>query len=367
MRAANVWRMSSPAIHQLVAGFTAGDAISSESRVLRALFTSWGHASDIFCEKKRVSPDLRKTVHDISELNAMLRPEDVAVLHLSIGSPANEVFPLLKCRKLIVYHNITPPHYFRGLNESIAGFLKKGLDQATALAGSAEVVLADSTFNAGEIEAMGHRGARVMPLMLDRAQWEGDADRRVVDEYNDGMTNILFVGRCAPNKRIEDLLQAFYFVKKYVNSRARLIHVGSWNGLERYHALLRARVGELGLRDVVFAGSVSQSQLRAFYQCARVFLCMSEHEGFCIPLLEAMAHRVPVMAFAAGAVPETMGGAGVVFREKQFDAVAEMIGRVGSDEALRAAVIARQSERLKAYFAQDIPALWRAALAPLLR
>lgn len=355
-----------PAIHQLVAGFSKGDAISNEARVLRSMFRSWGHASEIFCETKRILPELRKDARDLQTAMTSIAPHDVVVLHLSIGSPVNEIFPRLPGRKVIVYHNITPPEFFRGLSEEIRSLLGRGLEQARALAGTGDAVVADSEFNATELAAMGHRNVQVMPLMLDRGQWEGPADRRVLGQMRDGMKNILFVGRCAPNKRIEDLIFAFYFFQKYVTKESRLIHVGSWAGLERYYALLRTKVADLRLENVLFTGSISPAQLRAHFQTADVFLSVSEHEGFCIPLIEAMAHGVPVMAFEAGAVPGTLDGAGVLFREKKLDAIAEMLGRLCGDQALRESVIAKQRERVDRYFAQNIPDRWRIVLAPFL-
>lgn len=356
--------MSKLAIHQLVAGFSKGDAISNEARVLREMFRGWGHASEIHCETKRILPELRKDARDLSA-TAEFAPDDLAVLHLSIGSPANLVFKNLKCRRVIVYHNITPPDFFLGLNEEIRGQLKRGLDEAKALAGCADLTIAVSKFNAGELEAMGHRNVQVLPLMLDRGQWEGPADRATLASLR-GATNVLFVGRCAPNKRIEDLLAAFHYFQRYVEPDSRFVHVGSWAGLERYYALLRTKIAELRLRNVVFAGSVRPDQLRAHYQGARVFLCMSEHEGVCIPLLEAMAHGLPVVAYGAAAVPETLDGAGVLLHEKRFDVAAEAMGRLCTNEALRQSVIAAQRARLDRYFAQDLPGRWRTLLQPLL-
>lgn len=355
-----------PAIHQLVAGFSKGDAISNEARVLRDLFRSWGQASEIYCESRRILPELRKESRDLATAAATIGEKDIALLHLSIGSPVNELFRTLKARRAILYHNITPPDFFLGLNSEIRSHLLRGLEQARLLAGSAELTMAVSRFNAGELEAMGHRDVQTMPLMLDRGQWEGPADRRVLASLRDGAKNILFVGRCAPNKRIEDLLFAFHYFQKYVQPESRLIHVGSRAGLERYYALLKTRATDLRLHNVVFAGSVRPEELRAYYQAADVFLCMSEHEGFCIPVLEAMAHGVPVLAYAAAAVPETLDGAGVLFREKRYDAVAEMLGRLCTDQALRTAVIANQRTRLERYFAQNLPEKMRGFLAPLL-
>lgn len=354
-----------PAIHQFTAGYANGDAISNEARVLRAMFRSWGAPSEIFCEKKRILPELRKDARDLAEAASTVRADDAAILHLSIGSPANEVFARLPCRKIILYHNITPPDFFRGIQAEIEAHLKSGIEQIRALAGAADLNLAVSAFNARELEAMGYREVRVMPMHLDRGQWEGPLDRRVLQEFGDGKTNVLFVGRGAPNKRIEDLLFAHYYLQRYADPDARLIHVGSYAGLERYHALLRTKAVELKLRHVVFAGSVPPEALRAYYRIATLFLCMSEHEGFCIPLIEAMAHRVPVVAYAAAAVPDTMDGAGVLVREKRFDVLAELINRLARDAALRAAIVVAQDDRVRRYLNQDFEGMWRNALRSL--
>lgn len=355
------------ALHQFVAGFASHDAISNEARVLRSMFRGWGLESEIFCEHKRVVPELRKDTRNLADAAATIKPDDIVVLHLSIGSQANLLFKDLRCRKVIVYHNITPPDFFTHLQEEIAHHLRTGLEEARALAGTADVVLADSQFNANGLLEMGYRNVHVMPLKLNREQWEGSLDRKITQRYGDGRTNVLFVGRCAPNKRIEDLLFAHYYLQRYVDPGARLIHIGSCAGLERYEALLRTKSADLKLQNVIFAGSLRADALRAFFSVATVFLCMSEHEGFCIPLIEAMAHRVPVLAHAAGAVPETMDGAGVLIREKRFDVIAELIGRIATQRELREAIVSAQTQRVERYLGQDFDALWKARLQPLFR
>ncbi len=355
------------AIHQLVAGYAVGDAISNEARVLRDLFRRWGAASEIYCEPGRVAPELRGDARDLARAAAEIGPDDVVLLHLSIGSAANDLFPRLKGRKAILYHNVTPPQYFRGIRESLAHDLARGLTQVRALAGAASVNLADSAFNAGELRQMGYGEVGVLPLVLDFAALRGEPDPAVLRDYTgDGLINILFVGRGAPNKRIEDLLAAFYFFQRYVEPESRLIHVGSYAGTERYEALLKAKARELGIRNLDIRGTTRPRALTACFKAAHVFLCLSDHEGFCIPLIEAMVHDVPVAAYAAGAVPETLDGAGVLFREKRFDLIAETLGRLVRDPALRAGVIARQRRRLAAYEARDLAGELRTHLAPLL-
>ena len=354
------------AIHQIVAGYAGGDAISNEARAMRALFRRWGYESQIYSERKRILPELRSEARDLAAGRGDFRPDDVVLLHLSIGSDVNDLFPQLPGRKAILYHNITPPEFFRGVQEQTASLLDRGRRQARALAGTAAVVMADSRFNAEEIAAMGHANPQVLPLVLDFGLLRAKPDRRVLREYRDGLANILFVGRCAPNKKIEDLLNAFYYFQRYVQPASRLIHVGSFAGMEQYHALLLTRSRELQLKNVEFVGAVRQDELNAYYAVARAFLCLSDHEGFCIPLLEAMTHDVPVVAYAAGAVPETLDGAGVLVREKNYDLIAETLGRVSEDAALRTALLQGQRERLARYERQDLEADLKRLLAPLL-
>jgi len=356
----------SRAIHQFVAGYSNGDAISNEARAWRSVFRAWGYESEIYCEKKRILPELRRDTRDLATATGNIQPDDIVVLHLSIGSDANMVFHTLRAKKAVVYHNITPPDFFRGYQEEIVRNLKRGREELAMLKGTAPVNVADSRFNASELESLGYQNVSVLPLLLDRSNWKGSIDRRIVQQYRDGFVNILFVGRCAPNKRIEDLLYTLYYCQKYVNRDTRLIHVGSAAGLERYQALLRTKARELKVENFVLAGSVRAEELRAYYQAADVFLCLSDHEGFCIPLLEAMGHEIPVVAYDAGAVAETMGGAGVVIRDKQFDVIAETTLRAATDQPLRQAIVKGQTDRLHQYEKVDIPGMMKNVLSPLL-
>jgi len=354
------------AIHQFLPGFTNGDAISNEAVLMRGIFRRWGYASDIFCEARRILPELRKQAHDAQRYVSACRPEDVLLLHLSIGSQVNDLFFSLPCRKAVLYHNVTPSEYFALINSETAACLALGRRQMARLAGAAQVNLADSRFNARELESLGYRNVRILPLLPDADRLNGPAARKTLRRFRDGRKNILFVGRCAPNKRIEDLLTAFFHYQKALEPESRLIHVGSVAGTERYYYLLLAQAKELGLRNVHFARSVPQEQLNAFYRCAHVFVSMSEHEGFCLPLIESLAHDVPVLAFAAAAVPETLDGSGVLFREKNFPAIAEMMDRLVREEAVRSAVIRGQRERYARWLRRDGAAELRDCLAPLL-
>lgn len=354
-----------PAIHQLVAGFAPGDAISNEAVLLQRIFKSWGSESEIFCNPAYTQQKYQALSRDLAGMNRDINPEDTVILHLSTGSEVNRIFAGLSCRKAIIYHNMTPSSYFTLVNPKVAGELEKGRAQLKSLACAASVNTAVSRFNALELEAQGYRDVKVLPLILDLDLLVAEPAPEVLERYGDGTTNVLFVGRGAPNKKIEDVITSFYYFKKHVCRDSRLIHVGSFAGMDPYRLLIKSQAAELGLprESVIFAGTVTQAQLNAYYSVADLFLCMSEHEGFCIPLLESMLHKVPVVAYSAAAVPETLDGAGVLVREKNFEAIAEIMGEIINSRQLKDAVVAKQNDRIRKYKARDLASELKSCLA----
>lgn len=354
-----------PAIHQLVAGYSNGDAISNEVRTLRSWFRAWGFESEVYCEISRTLPELRKDARDLSLVLSETGPEDVIILHLSIGSDVNDLFPRCAGKKVIRYHNVTPDNFFRAVDDHLAHLLALGRQQMHGLAGVADLNLAASAYNASELVDAGYGETHVLPLALELRRLEAEPDQEVLKKYSDGKLNVLFVGRCVPNKRIEDLLYAQYYLQRYHRPDSRLIHVGSFAGTEPYLAMLQSVKRELRLEHVDFVGSVPESHLCAYFQVADVFLCMSEHEGFGIPLLEAMQADVPVVAYASAAVPETLDGAGVLFQNKVFDELGAILNRVGSPGELRTRVLEGQRARISRYEAQNVEAKLKGYLEPL--
>ena len=354
------------AIHQFTAGFGPGDAISNQAAAMQDIFRRWGFDSTVFSESKRISPVLKNRAAPLSDYMKHADESNIVILHLSIGSPVNEAFRTLKCKKAILYHNITPPRYFEMINSATARVLKLGREQMKALADSAEINMAVSKYNSAELEKAGYSNVSVVPLILDLNRLRTGSLSPYHGMHSRKKT-ILFVGRCAPNKKIEDLLDAFCFFHRFVEPESRLLHVGSFAGTEKYYALLADRAKRLGIENAVdFAGVLSQQELNACYDGADAFLCMSEHEGFCIPLFEAMAHDLPVIAYSAGAIPETLDGSGILFRRKQYNILAEMIGRVVGDQDFRRAVIVGQQKRLKRHTSIDIADELKNRLAPLM-
>ena len=354
------------AIHQFSPGHTPGDAISNEATLFRDIFRRWGYTSEIFSEDRCVQQAARKQVRDVDQYVPEASPDDVVLLHLSVGSKVNDVFKQIPGKKAILYHNMTPAHYFELVNKQIAGVLRRGRKQIEALANVADVNMADSRFNAAELEAEGYRNVEILPLVLDFSMLTDAIDARMQSKLADGRKNILFVGRCTPNKKIEDLLHVFAHYQKTIEPNSRLIHVGSHAGSERYFSLLTTTVRELELKNVMFCGSVSQPELNACYASADAFLCMSEHEGFCIPLIESMLHEIPILAHASAAVPETLGGCGILLAERRYDLAAELLNQLIQNAPLRQAVIDQQSERVERYRQRNLEAELRQHLSPLL-
>jgi glycosyltransferase involved in cell wall biosynthesis len=171
------------------------------------------------------------------------------------------------------------------------------------------------------------------------------------DVLNDGLTNFLFVGRIVPNKRIDDHIRLAEQYKRYIDTQYRFIFVGRHDGLPRYYATVRALIDEYKMPSdrFLFTGPVPDVELAAYYRAASAYISLSEHEGFCVPLVEAMAANVPVLAYAAAAVPDTLGGAGVQFAPKDLEYAAELLGTLAFDDSVRSAVIAGQRARLAAF------------------
>jgi glycosyltransferase involved in cell wall biosynthesis len=350
------------AVHQLVPNFDYGDAIGNHIRGLRGLLRGWGHASDVYAQyvHEKLAPEARfyTRYRDVSH------PDNVVLFHFSIGSEVTSFFAGLPDRKVLVYHNITPAEYYVGVNARVADRCRRGRWELGRLARVTDLALGVSEFNRRELEAAGFRRTGVLPILLDWANYAHPPVRAVEQACGRG-TNLLFVGRIAPNKRIDDLMRAYYFYRR-LDPESRLFIVGSAVDTEGYLAGCQKLAAELGVLDgVVFTGAVSQAELCTYYRLAHVYLTLSEHEGFCVPLLESMHFGVPIVAYASTGVPATLGGAGLLVGEKDGPTLAELIHRVAGDPGLRDAIVAGQRERLTAFDPTVIGARLRADLDQL--
>ena len=351
-------------VHQLVAALSYGDAIGNEALAIQGHLRRAGFDSDIFAE--RVHPRMAHLARPLWEYGEVSSPDTVCLFHFSIGSAAGRLIYHAPDRLVSIYHNITPAHWFLGFHPHLAGLCHHGRRELAAFASRTELGLADSEFNRRDLESAGYAKTAVLPIVLDLESYRRPASPVARVLYDDGRVNVLFVGRIIPNKRIEDLIGVFALYQRHVEPRSRLLLVGDYRGHERYYDRLQERVRELRVDEVVFTGHVDDDDLRAYYAAGDVFLCLSEHEGYCVPLLEAMAFDLPVIAYDAGAVGETLRGGGILLHEKRPEVVAELIGRVVEDDALRAAVLRTQETALATVRAIDFSVLLRERLAPVL-
>lgn len=350
------------AVHQLVPNFDYGDAIGNHVRALRRLLRGWGYASDVYAQYTHEG--LVRDARFYTRYRDIADPANVLLFHFSIGSEVTSFFAGLPDRKVVIYHNITPPEYFVGVNARVADRCRRGRWELSRLAAVTDLALGVSEFNRRELEAAGFRRTGVLPILLDWASYGHPPVRALERSYGEG-ANLLYVGRVAPNKRVEDLIKIYCFYRR-LDPTGRLLVVGSAVDTEGYLAGLQKLAAELGVLDgVVFTGAVPQAELCAYYRLASVYLSMSEHEGFCVPLLEAMHFGVPIVAYAAAGVPGTLGGAGLLVEEKDFPVLAELIHRMVAEPALRDAVVAGQRERLEAFDDAVIGAQLRDYLAAL--
>ncbi|RPH61899.1 MAG: glycosyltransferase, partial [Acidobacteria bacterium] len=327
-------------VHQVLATLGYGDAIGHEVIGIQRVLRGAGFDSDIFVQT--ADARLESLTRDYRELTSASRPENILIHHFSIGSRASRIAYALPDRMILVYHNITPPQYFVDVHKLLVELCFKGLREMKAYPARCDLALGDSEFNRQELEALGFAPTGVLPVVPNFSHLEHEPDRLLAAQFDDDWTNILFVGRVIPNKRFEDLIRIFDVYKREFNPRARLLLVGSYGGFERYLAMLQQLVAALKTPDVHFTGHVSDEELIAFYEIADLFLCASEHEGFCVPLLEAFHMQVPVVAYAATAVPATMDGGGVLYSDRAPAHVAALVDAIVSDAAVYDAVIGSQ-------------------------
>jgi glycosyltransferase involved in cell wall biosynthesis len=333
-------------VNQWVPAAHKGDAIGDSARRVRAMLRAGGHTSDLFA--LTIDDDLREDVRPFSDPGA--RRGDLTIFHFALPSPMTEAFGALPKGRILQYHNITPASFFAPYDPELFRLAALGRRELRSLVGRVDLALGDSEFNRRELDEMGFAPTGVFPIAIDLERITHAPRRPALERIlGDGLINFLFVGRIVPNKRIEDHIRLAEVYKRYVDAYYRFIFVGRYDGVPAYYAQIRALVHEYDmLADRFwFTGPVPDADLAAFYRWADVYVSLSDHEGFCVPLVEAMAADVPVLAHAAGAVPETLGGAGMLLEPKDLEVAAELLAMLVYDRPVRDAVIAGQRRRLR--------------------
>ncbi len=335
-------------VNQWVPAAHRGDAIGDSARRVRELLRARGHGSDIYA--LTIDDDLRGDVRPFHDPTAALG--DLTIFHYAVPSAMTDAFAALPRGRVLQYHNVTPAHFFAPYDANIFRLATLGREEIRRLAGRTDMALGDSEYNRQELETMGFSNTGVFPIAVDPGRIRNAPRRPALERVlSDGLTNFLFVGRIVPNKKIEDHIRLAEHYKRYVDVDYRFIFVGKTDGVPRYYNTVRALIAEFQMPAdrFVFTGPVPEEDLATYYRTARVYISLSEHEGFCVPLLEAMAADVPVLAYSSTAVPDTLGGAGVQFAPKDLELAAELLGELAYNHRLRARVIDGQRVRLASF------------------
>jgi glycosyltransferase involved in cell wall biosynthesis len=333
-------------IHQFAPILEPG-AVGSHTLTARDALRRAGHESEIYTPE--VAPQWEsKGARPLDEYRG---GADLLVYQLAIGNVAGDVVAARTEPLVVNYHNLTPLQYFRGWEPVAAWGVTWGRSQLRSLAARAELGIAVSRYNEAELIEAGYSNTTVVPFLLDGAALRAAPDAARLEQLEAEQRSVewLFVGRLAPNKAQHDVVKAFAAYRRFYEADARLHLVGG--GVDTtYGRTLLHFVDALDLADAVdFAGSVTPEQLAAHYEAADVLVVCSEHEGFCVPLVEAMRHRLPIVAYSAAAVPETLGDAGVLIETKDAATVAAAVARVTRDVSLRDALVDRGAERARQF------------------
>lgn len=335
-------------VNQFLPNLDRGDAISNYAIEVKNLLANAGYDSQIYVNS--CSEKMKNSCKHYSEYVG--GAQNVAIFHFSIGSMLDDFIFDLKEKLIIVYHNTTPSKYFHGVNEKLVRLLENADGTLLKLKKRTSLAIGVSEFNSEHLKKLGFKNVATIPLIIDLESLKQEIDKNLYEKYRDKCVNILFVGRLAPNKKQEDLIKSFYIYNKHINPRSRLFIVGNYLDTEKYFRELLKITKSLDLNNnVFFTGFVPLKELATYYRLSDVFLSMSEHEGFMVPLLECMKLRVPILAFNSSAIPYTMGDTGIIFNKKNYGAVAELI-----DYAVRNKneIVEKQNERLKFFDAEKI-------------
>ena len=346
-------RSVAASINQFLPNLSFGDAISNYALWIRDEIRAQGLQSEIYV--RFIDP---RVAHECSLFSPeRLQESDAAIYHHSIGSELTPHVAGFAGPKCLIYHNITPAEFVEPYRPEFAPILRRGREELAELAQHFELTFGVSEYNAQELRDRGFRDPGVLPIAVDPQKWNFPPDPALMAALQDGKTNILFVGRIAPNKKQDDLVVGFREYLRF-DPTARLIIVGKPEENDPYAAHVQEVIRSLNVQEsVIMPGSINDAQLAACYRTAHLFWSMSEHEGFCVPLIEAMWFDVPVFAYGLSAVPETLGRGGLLFTNKddfvELAAAAHLVRQPGR---LRDAVIQQQRQRRETYLPENVTA-----------
>ena len=335
-----------------------GDAVGNDTRQMHQVLDAAGYETKIFAEKWDRS---LQAEHYSSAAKFLINPSDILIYHYSLAwDPVYNIFRNLKCKRVIKYHNVTPPHFFEPYHKGIANACRLGREMLAELVNQGvDYFIADSQFNLTEaVGVSGVESSVVPPLHQIEELMALEADPSIIKRYakNDGsnIKNILMVGRIVPNKGYDQLIELMALYRQNYESGVRLFLVGRKDPqLKKYYKQLNNLINSYDLsNEVVITGQVSAAELKAYYVLSDVFCSLSRHEGFCVPLVEAMALRIPIVALQAAVIPETLDSAGLVW-DDDLRKFAASLQRIFKDEELVDFMISSGYNRFQEHFSSE--------------
>ncbi|SEL96575.1 Glycosyltransferase involved in cell wall bisynthesis [Butyrivibrio sp. ob235] len=339
-------------IVQILPTITMGDAVSNETLAFYHALKEAGYDTAIYAQN--IGDKLPKGF--IYRIDEYKDDADFIIYHLSIGGEINNRLMGYKAKCLIVYHNVTPEEFFAPYSMQSQMLCREGIEAVKMLYQTPVMCIADSEFNKQDLIRLGYTcDIKVLPILMQFDDYDKKPSQNVLKRFkDDGYVNILFTGRIAPNKKQEDIIRSFYYYKTYINPKSRLILAGSYQEQDIYARKLRKYIKQLELDDVIMTGHIPFDEILAYYHLADVFVVLSEHEGFCVPLVEAMYFGKPIVAYDSTAVGETLGDAGILLKDKDPKLVAEAIDRIVKDTDLRDYFIQAGKDRLATFAPEKV-------------
>lgn len=341
-------------IEQFLAAFHYGDAVSNNALAIHHFLVKQGIGSRIIsmsCDEKLQGQSI--PIEEYRE-----DPGAVKILHYAVPSYLTDLFEKIKGRRVLIYHNITPPRFFTRYSPKMEQFTKMGWHHLKRLSSCFDMSVAVSDYNAGDLKKLGFQNVRTFPLILKLEDFKRPPNPYSFESIQNKRKSVIFVGRIIPNKKIEDIIKIVFYYKQYISPFIRLIVAGNPQSMPRYFTDLRrlATGLELTSEDIFFTGHIPFNELLSVYHTGDLYMSMSEHEGFCAPLMESCLFGIPIIAYDAGAIRETLDGAGMVVKNKNPSQVAELMHKVLYDENLNKSLKDLMKKRLEKYYSDSDPA-----------
>lgn len=343
-------------IIQVLPTLAYGDGVGNDTLAIDKILKKQGIDTCIYASNidKRIPQGVAKYVKDMPQI----KKKDIILYHFSTGSELNEALKDWNAGKIMIYHNVTPPEFFKEYSRASESLCSDGRKSLASVKDAVDYCIADSEYNKKELKELGYTcPVDVLPIIIPFEDYQKPVSEKVIEKYSgDGYTNILFTGRISPNKKQEDIIEAFYYYQKYYNPKSRLFLVGSYQGMEAYYDRLVKYTEKLGAENVIFTGHIPFDEILAYYKLSDIFLCLSEHEGFCIPLVEAMLFKLPIMAYQDTGVTGTMGEGGLPIKEKNPLEIAGILHYIQTHEDVKSVLIEKGQEQLQKFNTERIEA-----------